>query len=64
MQLVRQVIFPGTGLPQKAIVQFAAFRRQRHAALLNFTKARGVGAQMFTGKQHRLFQRFETGLTQ
>ena len=64
MQLVRQVIFAGTGLGKEAIVQFPTFRGQRHAALLNLTEARGVGAFVFTGKQHRLFQRLEAGLTQ
>ena len=64
MQLMGQVIFTGTGLGEEAIVQFTAFRGQRHAALFNLTEARGVGAFMFTGKQHRLFQRLEAGLTQ
>jgi hypothetical protein len=50
MQLVRQVVFARPGLPEQTIVQLAAFRRQRHAALLNFTKPGSMGAQMFTGK--------------
>ncbi len=64
MQLVREVIFTRSGLRQQAIVQFTAFRGQRHAALFNFTEARGVGAFMFTGEKHRLFEGFKAGLTQ
>lgn len=64
MKLMGQVVFAGAGLGEQTVIKLATFRRQRHPALLNFTKARGMGAFMFPGKQHRLFQRLEAGLTQ
>jgi hypothetical protein len=42
MQLVRQVVFAGTGLPQRLSYSSRPFAA--HAALLNFTETGGMGA--------------------
>ena len=64
MELVRHVVFTGTGLCKQAVIKRTTFWRQRHAALFNFAKARGMRSCMLPGKQHRLFQRFKAGLAQ
>ena len=63
MQLMRQIVFSRSRFIQQFVIQGSAFWRERYAALFNLTKTRRVSAAHFTGKQHRFFQCFETGLT-
>ncbi|CCJ84668.1 hypothetical protein BN133_1045 [Cronobacter dublinensis 582] len=61
---MRQVIFAAPGHRQQFIIERAAFGRQRHAALFNFAKARGMRAGAVAAKADRLFKRFKAGLAQ
>ena len=61
---MREVILPAARRRQQFVIKRAAFGRQRHTALFDLTKARGVRAGAVAAKANRLFQRFKAGLAQ
>ncbi|CCJ73201.1 hypothetical protein BN137_2577 [Cronobacter condimenti 1330] len=61
---MRQVILAAPRRRQQLVIERPAFGRQRHAALFDFAKARGMRAGAVTAKTNRLFQRFKARLAQ